>query len=391
MDTDSSKNSPPRRVAFIAHALLPDYVSSRLIDERLDQLRRPQLGDGDGEGMIHWWDTEFAPRGVLGASPVHLDFDIIPTYAPKILQMLKADADAGYRMAADVAEIEMDGALGGGPPIWIGWGALTKNLTAHGKRFLDRHPPLDPFMVSTNHGDAGTTALTLMALERLGVKLGKTIAIMGASGVIGSALARTLGDLFSPSRIVLVGRNAEELARLKEEIRSSAKEVVVDTAYHQAANTYGADVVLVATTGQTYEPEHFPDGCVILDVCTPAACDPAKAWGNRMVFAAGCGVIPALFLPKGLATMNGRQVDDVGAGGKNPAPNVLWGCTCECIAQASFGVHEHVVGTITREQVLRARSWFDQLGIEPQPPVIGVRTWRWDELLKAQHCVTALW
>lgn len=393
MTTARIRQQVNTRVAFIAHALLPGYVSTAIIDRRLEELSRSCLREGippTEAQYIRWWNTEFVPIGVGGAHPVHLDFDIIPLFAPDVLRLYRGNSEVAYQVAAEVAECEMDGALSGGSPVVIGWGALTKNLTDHGTRFLEREPPLDPNQVSTNHGDAGTTALTLMAMERLQVKPGKTICIMGASGVIGSALARTVGRLFSPHKIVLVGRKQTDLLRISMEIEGSAPVIVVDTNYETAANTHDADVVLVATSGLQYDPENFPYECLILDICTPAACDPGKAWGGRVVLAAGCGILPEAFLPNGLATMNGKRLDDVGAGGKNHTKNTLWGCTCECIAQASFRVREHVVGPITEKQVLRARHWFEQLGIEPQRPVLGVREWNWEDLHTVRHTIPAL-
>lgn len=378
----------PRRVSFAAHALLAGELSTKLIDQRLRSLGRPWPQWPSEAEHMKWFTTHCVPTDAAreyGAQEVELRFYIIPLLAPKVMKLI--GTQQGLELAAGVArqairEIESDGVES-----TIGWGALTKNLTHHGQNFLGECDNVDH--VATTHGDAGTAWLVMKALEALEFEGREDlrISVIGANGVIGSAVSRAL-PWFSPESIMLVGRHDRQgeekrlrrLQQLQSRVeahvgeRSELVEVVFSQDYTAAMRDHDSNVVIVATQGVTLEPHQLPAGAVVLDVTTPAACDPLKDWGDRLIMPVGCGIVSPEMVPSDFANMGGRILDDVGAGGRH----VLWGCALETIAQSMFGYREHVVGQdIDLDHMCVVGGWFDLLGIRPQLPPCG-----WDAAIK---------
>lgn len=366
-------------MAFIAHALMPDYLSTALIGERLKEYGRAWPGSGENPGYIRWWSFP-----VVGPRPVWVDFYIIPLLAGAFM---KAHADGsayGYAEAvalAAIAEAQQDEV-----ELTIGWGAATKNATGHGEKFLARYPNLPK--VNSTHGDAGTAQLVIEGLRQAGVKRGSRVAVIGANGVTGDAISRAVVGM-EPASILLVGRSDdpgqtrrhERLVALREKVLQtvgSGTEVIVDQDKAHACLQQGSDVVIVATTADmmTLNPGDVPTGALVMDMTTPSACRPDPQWEGRMVLTAGCGEMTNGFLKAGFGLLGGRRHDDVGAGGRR----VMWGCALETFARATCGWQGHLAGV--KEPIpLDALEWchyhFNQLGIHPQPPLQFGRPLSW--------------
>lgn len=363
------------RVAFIAHALLPDALSSRLISQKLQENGLPILASGQQPGAyLRWLEFPVVPRQGQG-QPVWVDFYIIPLHARDYLAALKTGQ--AYRWAEEVALAAIAEAAADGVSLTLGWGALTKLATGHGEKFLAAHPDLAAKFSST-HGDAGTTALTLEAVRSAGFQQGFRAAVIGANGAIGEAISRELVRL-SPSSIALVGKpdqpgemaKLERLERLRKEVLAAVPvgqhvDVLVSQDKATACINHHSQAVIVATTGMELVPEEIPSGAVVFDITTPPACRPHRGWQGRLVLTDGCGELPELLIPRGFGMVGGSVCYNVGAGGVR----VLWGCTLETIARAVLNETGHVIGPNIPSAVVRKAGEMNRtMGIKPQQPV----------------------
>jgi predicted amino acid dehydrogenase len=281
-----------------------------------------------------------------------------------------------------VEEARIDGVA-----LTIGWGAMTKVATGHGKVFFDRHPELVN-EISTTHGDAGTTSLVMSAIRSAGLNPGFKVSVIGANGAIGEAVSRALAAQ-KPSSIMLVGKpdkegetkNRDRLNRLADSIRMlSPADCLMEVLIHQdkskACHEHQSDLVIVATTGMDLVPNEIPKGTLVMDMTTPSACQYHPDWSDeRLVLTTGCGqmhhsIIPNLFGFSGIEVLS-----DVGAGGEH----VLWGCTGETIVRAVYGWSGHIVG---QDIPMTAVDWcsvhFARLGFYAEPPVSFGRELFWN-------------
>lgn len=355
------------RVAFIAHALLDGYLSTDLIGQRLDGLGKNWPRVGENPGFINWFSFPFVPRDGLG-QPVWVDFYIIPKVAGDFLDACKDER--AYKWSESVALAAIADAKKDRVHITIGWGALTKVATGHGQKFLNENPWVKTdAAVSTTHGDAGTAALVLETIRRAGFEKGFRVAVIGANGAIGDAVARALPEL-NPESILLVGKggdaNAARLHGLRARVLGNTK-VEIHQDKSKACHEHRSNLVIVATTGMDLAPSEIPAGALVLDMTTPAACSEHPDWKqSRMVLTSGCGQFAGQVLPESFGQINGNPLEDVGAGGHH----VLWGCTGETIARAVYGWKGHLAGTnIPLEAIQWCNNHFPALGFAPQPPV----------------------
>lgn len=277
-------------------------------------------------------------------------------------------------MAIDaIKEAECDGV-----ELTIGWGAATKTATDHGKKFLDKNPRL-PSWVSTTHGDAGTATLPIETLRRARIPPGFKAAIIGANGAIGDLLSRALPEL-EPGEILLVGRkgrNDDEtrnnLARLAElKSRVVHDNVKLDLDKSKACLEHGSEVVIVTTNGgMELSPEEVPEGALVLDLCTPAACNPKYDWSEQLVLTSGCAQFAEETMTMGFGDDTGVVIEDIGAGVFGPLVRGIWGCTADTIARPSFGWHGHLAGqAIALPDYHWVHERFELLRIRPQDPLM---------------------
>lgn len=371
-------------VLFFAHALLPGELSTEHIDKKLNKLGKPWIGSlEDSHEPILWLSFPVVPPAHLpDLNVVNVEFYIFPLLAEHFFEDVKRRRSFGPVQQGISCILE--GATTKGFHPYLGFGALTKNATGHGERFSKYYMEEDPGMLnkySSTHGDAGTVALLLEALDYAGITgSGAKIAVLGATGAIGNVLSQMLTDI-SPSKLVLIARNKVRLDRLSKKIRlrSSAVEVVTKIEKgHEISSDIchkeDVNVVIVATTGVRVYPSDIPKNSIVFDITTPSACRPEDDWGDTLVLRAGCGefdnptVIPEGFGPNG----SGAEWD-IGAGGEN----VMWGCALETICRAVSGsTSSHVCGKdIPVSEVWWCIRKFRDLSIKPQSPVqFGVPT-----------------
>ncbi len=188
----------------------------------------------------------------------------------------------------------------------IGLGAFTA-IPGNGGRMVD-----EMTKVPITTGNTYTVALaiegTIEAAKRMDMDLASsTLAIVGATGSIGSAAAEFLADKFD--QLILVGRNQDRLIKLGERISNKNKRVKTSSSL---SSIRSADVIMTVTgaVDAVIDPDDIKPGAVICDVARPR--DVAEAVVKKrkdvLVIDGGLAKIPgdvdlnkAMGLPKGLA------------------------------------------------------------------------------------------
>ncbi|HEV7622588.1 MAG TPA: NAD(P)-binding domain-containing protein [Amnibacterium sp.] len=148
----------------------------------------------------------------------------------------------------------------------IGLGALTAPATAGGARLRTRTD------VGVTNGNAFTAAATARATAAVAAALGRpaVIALVGATGSVGAAVARLLARTGVAAELLLVARSANPLAALAKDLGPVA------TASVDLADCRRADVVVLMTSAidAVLQPEHLKPGAVVIDDTQPRNTTP---------------------------------------------------------------------------------------------------------------------
>ena len=224
----------------------------------------------------------------------------------------------------------------------VGLGALTAPVTAGGRLLRDR-----PGLTVTT-GNAFTALLTVEALRRLlPAAPGGHIAVVGATGSVGSCVVRLLADEPIGTELTLVAREPKRLAALGSEVAATlarrGEPIDVRTARTMEA-VRGADLVLVLTSASDalLRGEHLKRGAVVLDDTQPRNTDPALATERPDV----------LVVDGGVAEIPGIDVrGDIGL-----PRGLAYACLCETMLMALEGQREHAVGAADVGHAQRMRD-----------------------------------
>lgn len=384
----------PRRVAFIAHALLPGYKSTELIHLRMKELGLVWPAEGRFPEAFKW----FSFPACSGESRVWVDFWIIPKFGPEFDPKVNAPETTYSWTEAVALKAIAEAKADGVKELHLGWGALTKQATDHGRLFLERQGKNLPNWVYTTHGDAGTAVLVFEALRKAGIKSGFRASIVGAYGAIGSLISRVLLEL-GPSVIQLVGppdkpgntTRTEKLEQMRQQmlrlVGRNGTTITTSQDKSRACLENKSDVVIASMVGTKFSPNEVPEHTLVLDLTTPSVCDQLLGWNesSNLVLISGCGQISNLsVIPKRFGQLGGSVLQDVGAGGTD----VLWGCTLETIARGLFGVRNNIVGDqISLENFSSTKKIFSELGFVPQQPFSFGKTYSWQHV---QNFVSSL-
>jgi predicted amino acid dehydrogenase len=150
----------------------------------------------------------------------------------------------------------------------VGLGGFTSIIGSSGIEVADRSP------LPVTSGNTCTVVAIVGAVDKASSLLDidverSTLAIVGATGDIGSACARSLIDRFDS--IILVARNEERLYLLAEELRTSSKKRI-EIERRPGAAAQKADVLITATSAHTtlIEPHDLKPGSIVCDASYPA-------------------------------------------------------------------------------------------------------------------------
>lgn len=154
----------------------------------------------------------------------------------------------------------------------VGLGALTASVTGGGALFRERRD------IGVTNGNALTAAMTFDGIVRLIVRAGfrcPHIALVGATGSVGSAVARLLARRRITDRISLVARTQSRLDALAAEMRQNQPGATISTAQSMDALRQADLVVLLTSAAEALlRSEHLKPGAIVLDDTQPRNTHP---------------------------------------------------------------------------------------------------------------------
>jgi fatty aldehyde-generating acyl-ACP reductase len=238
------------------------------IDPKRDVARKyPLLGKVLPEPAIHFLSRFWPPvqlSRVTGARSIATDREIegwliaVPYTPQRMLQLPPAEVYRKIIAAGHLAERL-------GAKI-LGLGAYT-SVVGDGGVTIARE--LD---IPVTSGDSYTVAVsveaTIEAVLRMGLDLGSArVAVVGASGAIGGALAQLLGE--RSGSMLLVGRDLARLEPIAAAVTATGNtDVTLST---RVDDIRTADVVITVTSsgGALVKPDMLKPGAVVCDVSRP--------------------------------------------------------------------------------------------------------------------------
>lgn len=251
----------------------------------------------------------------------------------------------------------------------VGLGALTAPATGAGRLLRDR-----PGLALTT-GNAFTAHLTVEGLRRLlPAAPGRHIAIVGATGSVGSCVVRMLArEPLGASALTLVARRTGPLEELADEFTAGAAGAAGDSGVAVRATTSldavrDADLVLVLTSASDtlITSEHLKPGAIVLDDTQPRNTDPALVRKRPDV----------RVVDGGIASVPGLEVrGDIGL-----PRGLAYACLCETMLMAFDGCGADALGEASVEQAIRMRRAahrFSHLGFSLARPLSFGRPVEW--------------
>lgn len=189
----------------------------------------------------------------------------------------------------------------------VGLGALTSSVTNGGNDLLGK------VNVPLTTGNTLTSFITFLDIQNIakskGIDLNKeTIAIVGATGSIGSAVSRLLARAYT-SKLILVGKTLSHIESLKKEISEIRKDNNVEVT-DLLEKIVDAGIVIVATSSSSafIQSKHLKIGAIVYDITQPrnVSNEVIKERGDLSMFDGGLVKIPGALinfnvgLPKGV-------------------------------------------------------------------------------------------
>ncbi len=146
-----------------------------------------------------------------------------------------------------------------------------------------------PVTTGNSYTVAASARIVEEAARKRGLNLKEvTLAVLGAAGSIGSALAR----LFAPEvkKIILIGKRMETLAKMAESLPLSCERIITtDLAFIREA-----EIVITAagSVNPLVEPEHLKEGAIVCDIAIPPNLS-SEARARKDILAVRGGVVKA--------------------------------------------------------------------------------------------------
>lgn len=206
---------------------------------------------------------------------------------------LLSDIEGGRRRVSRA----VDRAVGLGADV-VGLGALTATVTAGGATLRERTD------IAVTNGNAYTAAIVedqiRMLLPLVSERTPRPrIAVVGASGSVGSAVTRLLARDPDGARLTLIARTAPRVKALAAEVAGDVEVSVAHTI--DAVGDADLVVLLTASADALLGPEHLAPGAVVLDATQPRNTSPdlATARPDVLVIDGGIVSIPSLRITGG--------------------------------------------------------------------------------------------
>ncbi|MCX6736127.1 MAG: polysaccharide biosynthesis protein [Candidatus Parcubacteria bacterium] len=180
-------------------------------------------------------------------------------------QMLEDKDSARKKVLQAVALAEKMGAK------IVGLGAFTSSVTEGGKDVIGKTK------ISVTSGNTLTATIAVGDIETYLAKAGsaiKTIAVIGATGSIGSAIAKEIATntKHSVNRLILMSRTLANIETLEKEIEALPEKIKMEIiGTNDITKVWEADMVVVTTSaeGAVMKSEFLKEGVVIYDLTQP--------------------------------------------------------------------------------------------------------------------------
>lgn len=176
---------------------------------------------------------------------------------PFVLRKVQAAVDHAVRAGASL----------------VGLGALTAPVTTGGQKLADRTD------VGVTNGNAFTAAITMEGVQRLLAHCPNprpTIAVVGASGSVGTCLCRLIARRLPAASLLMVARDPGRLATAAELVRADQPEMTVTESTAMDSVTQADLVVLLTSSADCLlRSEHLKEGAIVLDDTQPRNTDPS--------------------------------------------------------------------------------------------------------------------
>jgi len=187
-----------------------------------------------------------------------------------------------------------------------------------------------PVTTGNSYTIAASAKLVEEAARERGLKLERaTVAVLGATGSIGKALAR----LFAPvvKRIILIGRRIEALEQVKGMLPGTTDCVTAtDLSYMREAEIA---ITAAGSANPLIQPEHLKEGAIVCDIAIPSNLSPeVRARKDLFILKGGTVKAPG----------NPQLGVDIGL-----PPGYIYACIAETVALAMEGRLENY--TLGRE------------------------------------------
>jgi predicted amino acid dehydrogenase len=149
-----------------------------------------------------------------------------------------------------------------------GLGAFTSSITNGGKDLINK---AKTYITNGNSLVAGVTVSAIEKfLKESSHKDNTNIAIVGATGSVGSAVSKILASRNDLNSLILVGRTPEHLEELKDSIKelNNYTKIKITT---NIKNIINADIVIVATNAKDaiIHPQHLKQNAFVYDITQP--------------------------------------------------------------------------------------------------------------------------
>jgi predicted amino acid dehydrogenase len=221
----------------------------------------------------------------------------------------------------------------------IGLGALTSPVTGGGAQLAWRRN------IALTNGNAYTAAMMFQAVERL-VRASPRgadteVAVVGASGSVGSCVVQLMARSRTAARVTLVARNAGPLTKVAAEARAVAPDV--DFQVHTRMDVVRrADVVvlLTASADNLLRSEHLKEGARVLDGTQPRNSVPELCYERPDI----------TVVDGGWVSIPGMEITN--STGTDWPHGCAFACLTETVLLALAGQREHFcIGNATVSQV----------------------------------------
>lgn len=157
----------------------------------------------------------------------------------------------------------------------IGLGSLTTSITAGGA-LVASHIAKNGWKIRATHGDTGSVAAIRDCVDACAIGIDETVGIVGAYGVIGSAISRILAR--EGRDLVLMGRKPDKLQAVADAIARDGGRAPQLTGDLGAMRDADCVITVTSHTSSLLTPAMVKPGAVVIDPAVPANASNHSAW-----------------------------------------------------------------------------------------------------------------